>query len=162
MPTRWWLGKLWVTGDLGLHVLLYMQVLATCQIHSTPARWGGSCASECSQGLGNSAGEEGWVGYIHSCICYFCIIWGPIHLSCLLCDFPSLNNFFLYSLHRKSVDCKSSHFLPSFLKDSFTRYRIFGWRTFLFQHHEYVIPASSGSIVFRWCQSCILSLSTFT
>ena len=34
--------------------------------------------------------------------------------------------------------------LPLFLKDSFTRYRIFGWRTFLFQHHEYVIPTSSG------------------
>ena len=30
MPTQWWLGKLWVTGDLGLHVPLYMQVLATC------------------------------------------------------------------------------------------------------------------------------------
>ena len=53
---------------------------------------------------GTLLGRRAGGGYIHSCICYFCIIWGPIDLSCLLCDFPSLNNFFLHSLHRKSVD----------------------------------------------------------
>ena len=44
--------------------------------------------------------------------------------------------------------------LPSFLKDSFTGYRIFDWRTFLFQHHEYVIPTSSGFHSF-WMMSVI-------
>ena len=53
---------------------------------------------------GTLLGRRAGGGYIHSCICYFCIIWGPIDLSCLLCDFPSLNNFFLHSLHRRSVD----------------------------------------------------------
>lgn len=53
------------------------------------------------------------------------------------------------------VCVKVSSCLPSLMKDSFSTYRIFGWKTFpsLLLCDKYVIPVSSGFHSCWWCTS---------